>query len=129
MIDNISNQPFSKKAPIDVHAQNRRAIDKIAKGMESQFAKLLLKQMQNSINKSNPESNATKIYQDMLHDEYAKIMTEQGQGLGLQKVIREQIQQQYNIPSSKPAHLPNKGISMKAQQHHIGKYHKESNHD
>jgi Rod binding domain-containing protein len=63
---------------------------KIAEGMESQFAKLMIDQMRKSIQKSDKESSAENFYRSVMDSKYADLMTK-GEGLGLQKVILDQI--------------------------------------
>lgn len=60
-----------------------------AQGFESEFAKIMLNEMQNSIPKSS-SSSAQEIYTQLLTDERAKAMAQTNQ-LGIQNVILDQI--------------------------------------
>lgn len=63
----------------------------VAEGMESQFSNHLLSQLRKTIDKSEPTSNAERIYQSMLDDEYSKIMAKSDSGLGVKDVVLRQI--------------------------------------
>ncbi len=66
----------------------------VAKGMEQQFAEYMLAQMNNTVDKSENEAqdSATQYYENMQTGERAKAMVENhGTGLGVQKVILDQI--------------------------------------
>lgn len=61
----------------------------VAKGQERVFAKLMLEQMHKSL---NPESStAMGVYNDLMLEERAKLMTEQHEGMGIQEVILDQL--------------------------------------
>lgn len=63
---------------------------KVASGMEKQFAEFMITQMQNSTGATDGNS-ASKYYKSLLNSERAEIMATKDQGLGLQKVILDQI--------------------------------------
>lgn len=98
MTDKIS--PFSKiinqaKQGPQKYNYNNRYIPKpykdVAKGMEAQFAEYMISQMNKAVGKNTPESSASKYYKSLLDLERAKLMTEQGKGLGIQEMILNQI--------------------------------------
>ena len=63
---------------------------KVASGMEKQFAEFMISQMENSV--GNTESNqAAKYYKSLMNSERAEVMATKDQGMGLQKVILDQI--------------------------------------
>lgn len=67
---------------------------KVAQGMEQQFAEYMLSQMNNTIDKSENETqdSANSYYENMQTAERAKAMVEnKGTGLGVQKIILDQI--------------------------------------
>ncbi len=63
----------------------------IAEGMETQFNEYMLAQMNKSIDKDEPESSATQYYNSLLDSERAQILSKNNGGLGLKKMILEQI--------------------------------------
>lgn len=62
----------------------------VANGMESQFAKLMLEQMQKSIGK-NDNDTSSNYYTSLLTDERSKMLTENSKGLGIKQMILDQI--------------------------------------
>lgn len=90
------------KGPINI---NQTALHKphipeayrnVAKGMEKQFARFMLDQMQKTVDTASPDSTATNYYKSMTNDEYSKILSEQDGGLGIQEMILRQIVPNYN---------------------------------
>lgn len=63
---------------------------KMAQGLEQQFTEYMLKQMHNSIG-SGQEDSAMDYYKDLNQKEQAKMMAEVNNGLGLQKLILDEI--------------------------------------
>lgn len=63
---------------------------KVARGMEEQFANFMLEEMNKTTGDSSTDS-ASQYYKGLMTAERAKIMSESDQGLGLKKVILEQI--------------------------------------
>lgn len=63
-----------------------------AKGLESQFIQRLLTELRKTVpeNELIPKSNAERIYEDMLFDEYSQKMANAG-GIGLSSLIVEQL--------------------------------------
>ncbi len=64
---------------------------KIAKGMEQQFLRFMLEQMDKTIDRNGPDSPADSYYRSLLQDKRAEIMSEKDKGIGLQKLILDQI--------------------------------------
>lgn len=64
---------------------------KVAQGLEQQFAEYMLKQMHNSIGRQDEDGTAMNYYQDLNQKEQAKIMSEINNGLGIQKLIIDEI--------------------------------------
>jgi Rod binding domain-containing protein len=63
---------------------------KMARGLEQQFAEYMVKQMTTSIGRGQ-EDSAMDYYQDLNQKEQARMMTEVNNGLGLQKLILDEI--------------------------------------
>ena len=89
MINKIQQQTpnIQKKNPDDVPKEYQE----IAEGMEAQFVDFLFTEMQKSISKESPESAATNYYNSLLNYERAQNASKQGEGLGLKKMILDQI--------------------------------------
>lgn len=66
----------------------------VAKGMEKQFAEFMIQQMENSVG-STSNNSAAKYYKSLMNSERANVMATKDQGLGLQKVILDQIYPQH----------------------------------
>lgn len=80
-----------------------KQLKEVANGMEEQFANMLISEMKKSIDKSEDGSTAMKIYESMLDQEYARIISEQGK-LGLSDVIVKQLSPKLqNNPSTNMA--------------------------
>lgn len=62
-----------------------------AQGMEERFTKHLLGEMNKTINKANPDSQANKIYNSFLDNERAKLMSESQTGLGIKDIVLDQV--------------------------------------
>ena len=72
---------------------------KVASSMETQFLNFMISKMKNTINKNNPESSAVEYYNGLINKERSDIMAKNNGGLGIQKLILNQIY---------PPHLRNK---------------------
>ena len=60
--------------------------------MESQFAKLMLDQMNNTVDRSEGENDsATNIYRDLLTNEQADLLSKNNDSLGLKDIVLDQI--------------------------------------
>ena len=77
---------FNNSIPI----QNNQRTDKyknvpktymqIAEGMESQFNQLLINQMKKTVDRANPNSPASKLYEQLLDEQYSDIMSQSESG-------------------------------------------------
>ena len=89
MVTNISKGQFQ------VQGEGKRKIPeaylKVARGVEQQFVQYMLKQMKKTVNTANPESSALNFYKSILNNHQSRIMVEKNGGLGLQKIILDQI--------------------------------------
>lgn len=63
----------------------------IAEGMETSFTSHLLAEMRKSIPKETPDSSAMDYYNSLLDYERAQLMAKSDSGLGVKKVILDQI--------------------------------------
>lgn len=90
------NDGIKKKAVQKNDAQNipKPYLD-VARGMEQQFIKYMIEQMKKTISKAEPESSALKFYNSLLNHHQSNIMAQKNEGLGLQKVILDQIYPAY----------------------------------
>ena len=68
-----------------------REILNIARGMEAQFADLMLREMSKTVPNAEKKSSTEKYYDSLLNWERAKIMANKDKGLGLQKMIYQQL--------------------------------------
>lgn len=63
----------------------------VAKSQEANFLKIMFEEMHNTVDKSEPMSSAEDIYQSMLTDERAQMMASHPDGVGIKKLILDQI--------------------------------------
>lgn len=73
----------------------------VCKEFEQYFVEQIFKEMRKTIPESESSSSSTsymkEYYEDSLYQEYAKAITEQGDGIGLAKTLYEQMKRNYNI--------------------------------
>jgi len=72
---------------------------KVASSMETQFLNFMISKMKKTIDQEKPESSALEYYNGLINKERSNIMAENNGGLGIQKLILNQIY---------PSHLRNK---------------------
>ncbi len=65
--------------------------EEIAEGMETSFTQHMLAEMRKSIPKETPDSPAMDYYNSLLEQERAQMMAKSDTGLGIKKVILDQI--------------------------------------
>lgn len=63
---------------------------KVAEGMEKQFAEYMLEQMDHSIDRADEQSSATDYYESVMREQRAEVMAKNNE-LGLQKTILDQV--------------------------------------
>lgn len=89
MIDKIQiRNPNLQKSPKD---NIPKEYEEIAEGMESQFVDFLFTEMNKSVQKESPDSAASEYYSSLLNYERAQNAAKQPDGLGLKKLILDQI--------------------------------------
>ncbi|MEI8347540.1 MAG: hypothetical protein WCG27_08730 [Pseudomonadota bacterium] len=62
----------------------------VARNMEAQFAGLMLQEMEKSVGREN-EDSSSDFYQSVMNSERSKTMSEHDRGLGVSKIILDQI--------------------------------------
>ena len=63
----------------------------VAEGMETSFTQHMLAEMRNSVPKETPDSPAMDYYNSLMDSERAQMMAKSDTGLGIKKVILDQI--------------------------------------
>lgn len=89
-----SAKPAAQRNPIieDDSKYIPEEFKKVARGMESQFAELMLKQMESTATLGEEDnSTASGIYKNWLNTERAKIMTDSAKKLGVQDLVLDEI--------------------------------------
>lgn len=87
----LSHSPLStqtKNSPI-------KPYEEIAEGMEANFSSHLLAEMRKTVPKESPDSSATEYYNSLLDFERAQLMAKSDSGLGIKKVVLDQIVPQH----------------------------------
>lgn len=74
----------------------------IAEGMEANFTSHMLAEMRKTIPKETPDSSAMEYYNSLLDYERAQLMAKSDSGLGVKKVILDQI-----VPQNMKHYLKN----------------------
>ena len=94
-IQNTQSKGLSLKDSNKVIQDDSRFIPEpyknVASGMEQQFARFMVEQMEKTVTRENPESQATAYYKSIVNQERAEAMSETGKGLGLKQMILDQI--------------------------------------
>lgn len=94
-IQNAQSKGLSLKDSNKVIQDDSRFIPdpykKVASGMEQEFARFMVEQMEKTVTRENPDSQATAYYKSIVNQERAEAMAETGKGLGLKQMILDQI--------------------------------------
>lgn len=90
-----------------IPTQNRptnpvKPFEDIAEGMEANFTSHMLAEMRKTIPKESPDSSAMEYYNSLLDYERAQLMAKSDTGLGIKKVILDQI-----VPQNMKHYLKN----------------------
>jgi Rod binding domain-containing protein len=77
-------------------AQNKptnpvKPYEEIAEGMEANFTSHMLAEMRKTIPKETPDSSAMEYYNSLMDYERAQLMAKSDSGLGVKKIILDQI--------------------------------------
>lgn len=95
-----------KTPRVEQKSEHDQKITAVAQGMERIFLKHLIEKMRDTVPKGGmDQSQAQKVYANMLDDEYAKMWAEGG-GIGLSKMIEKQLRQPGVPPSPRPLPQP-----------------------
>ncbi len=68
-----------------------KPFEDVAEGMEASFTSHMLAEMRKTVPKDTPDSTATAYYNSLLDYERAQTMAKSDSGLGIKKVILDQI--------------------------------------
>ncbi len=79
-----------------------KPFEEIAEGMEANFTTHMLAEMRKTIPKETPDSSAMEYYNSLLDYERAQLMAKSDSGLGVKKVILDQI-----VPQNMKHYLKN----------------------
>ena len=79
-----------------------KPFEDIAEGMEANFTSHMLAEMRKTIPKETPDSSALEYYNSMLDSERAQLMAHSNSGLGIKKIILDQI-----VPQNMKHYLKN----------------------
>ena len=82
-----------------------KAYKDIAVGMERQFIRHMLDEMQKTVKSNEPQGPGTAYYKSLMADERSKIMAQVNNGVGLKEIILDQIV---------PSHLKNQPSGFEA---------------
>lgn len=83
-----------------------KPFEDIAEGMEANFTSHMLAEMRKTVPKESPDSSAMEYYNSLLDYERAQLMAKSDSGLGVKKVILDQIVPQNMKHYLKNAHQP-----------------------
>lgn len=86
----VSNED-KKTLQQNPHAYIPKKYKTFAKGMEQQFAKYMVEQMNKTVLKEKSSSPGSDYYNDLLANEYTKNLSEHNNGLGIQDIILDDI--------------------------------------
>ncbi len=89
---NPQAQALSTSAP---RTNPVKPFEEIAEGMEANFTSHMLAEMRKTIPKETPDSSAMEYYNSLLDYERAQTMAKSDSGLGVKKVILDQIVPQH----------------------------------
>ena len=96
-------------------AQNKptnpvKPYEEIAEGMEANFTSHMLAEMRKTIPKETPDSSAMEYYNSLMDYERAQLMAKSDSGLGVKKVILDQI-----VPLNMKHYLKNAQVTEPSQ--------------
>jgi Rod binding domain-containing protein len=78
--------------------------EEIAEGMEANFTSYMLQEMKKTVPKETPDSTAQEYYNSLLDGERAQLMAQSDNGLGVKKIILDQIVPQHLKHHLKSSH-------------------------
>ncbi len=92
--NNIQSESFEDALNKAQEQGDEAKLKKACVEFESYFIKMMLSSMRSTVNSDDsflPKSNAEKMFQDMLDEEYAKKAAEGGNGIGLAQMLYKQL--------------------------------------
>lgn len=89
--------------------------EEIAEGMEANFTQHLLQEMKKTVPKDSPDSAPMDYYNSLLDSERAEIMAKSESGIGIKKIILDQIVPNHLKPIPNSASFANNS-SMNAKE-------------
>jgi Rod binding domain-containing protein len=87
-----------------------KPFEEIAEGMEANFTSHMLAEMRKAIPKETPDSSPMEYYNSLLDYERAQLMAKSDSGLGVKKVILDQI-----VPEHMKHYLKNAQVTVPSQ--------------
>ena len=95
--------PQAYSLPTDSQRKNPvKPFEEIAEGMEANFTTHMLAEMRKTIPKETPDSSAMEYYNSLLDYERAQLMAKSDSGIGVKKIILDQI-----VPQNMKHYLKN----------------------
>lgn len=88
-----------------------KPFEDIAEGMEANFTSHMLAEMRKTVPKESPDSSAMEYYNSLMDFERAQLMAKSDSGLGVKKVILDQIVPQNMKHYLKNAHPIRQGMT------------------
>lgn len=99
--ENSSTARLENSLNADYSKADSEELMNVCKEFETYFVEQIFKEMRKTIPKSESTSSSSSFmkeyYEDGLYQEYAKAITQQGDGIGLAKTLYEQMKRNYNI--------------------------------
>lgn len=86
-----SQSKQTKKAAEDQKKYIPKKYKEFAQGMEQQFAKYMVEQMNKNSGSTQEMNTASSYYKDLLTTEHTKALTKTGNGLGIQDLILDDV--------------------------------------
>lgn len=84
---------INSHSPISTQTKNSpiKPYEEVAEGMETNFTSHLLAEMRKTVPKESPDSSATEYYNSLMDFERAQLMAKSETGLGVKKMVLDQI--------------------------------------
>jgi Rod binding domain-containing protein len=87
----VKISPDSRYLPTAQRTNPVKPYEEIAEGMEANFTAMMLAEMRKTVPKDGPDSPAMDYYNSLLDYERAQLMAKSDSGIGIKKVILDQI--------------------------------------
>lgn len=106
---NAATIPTQRTSPV-------KPYEDIAEGMEANFTSHMLAEMRKTVPKETPDTPAMDYYNSLLDSERAQLMAKSESGLGIKKVILDQIVPQHMKHYLKNAQPIGQGLTARAKE-------------